>query len=255
MIEDQLLFGFRLNKLSLEQLVAHSARVIEGGDAQAVFACANAHSLILTEQDPEFLAALSNVEYLVADGSGVSLAGNLLGADFGPRITGYEYFYALSEELSKGVNGRKAKIFYLGSTQATLDAVSQNMSIVFPELDLCGMYSPPFGEWSTETNARILEQINAAEPDVLWVGMTAPKQEKWVHANREDLDARIIGSVGAVFDFFAGTIPRAPAWMRNIGLEWLYRFAKEPRRTWRRHVISEPAFLLKVLRQKFSPAG
>ncbi len=95
----------------------------------------------------------------------------------------------------------------------------------------------------------MIATINEAEPDVLWVGMTAPKQEKWVHANVDSLNARVIGSVGAVFDFFAGTAPRAPQWMCSLGLEWLHRLAREPRRMWRRIFVSTPVFVRKVLAQ------
>lgn len=93
----------------------------------------------------------------------------------------------------------------------------------------------------------MVEHIRAARPDVLWVGMTAPKQEKWVHANAAALDVPVIGSVGAVFDFFAGTNPRAPRWMCALGIEWVYRLAREPRRMWRRTVISAPRFLRMVV--------
>ncbi len=109
------------------------------------------------------------------------------------------------------------------------------------------MLSPPFGSWSDEQNRRMVQLINDAKPDVLWVGMTAPKQEKWVEENRHNLTAPVIGSIGAVFDFYAGTYARAPQWVCHIGLEWAYRFLLEPRRMWQRNCVSAPKFLWLVL--------
>ena len=96
----------------------------------------------------------------------------------------------------------------------------------------------------------MLETINKARPDVLWVGMTAPKQEKWVEANRQKLNVPVIGSIGAVFDFYAGTYSRAPQWICDAGLEWAYRFMREPRRMWQRNFVSAPKFVWLVLKQR-----
>ena len=121
------------------------------------------------------------------------------------------------------------------------------MADEFPEIEVCGTLSPPYRSWTSEENKAMIAKVNAARPDVLWVGMTAPKQEKWVAANRNQLDVPVVGSVGAVFDFFAGTNPRAPQWMCKLGLEWVYRLIREPRRMWRRTVISAPKFVVLVL--------
>ena len=112
---------------------------------------------------------------------------------------------------------------------------------------------PFFRVQSVEENHRMVKAINAAEPDVLWVGMTAPKQEKWVEANRRQLTVPVIGSIGAVFDFYAGTYSRAPQWVCDIGLEWAYRFILEPRRMWRRNFVSAPKFVWLVIRQYICP--
>jgi exopolysaccharide biosynthesis WecB/TagA/CpsF family protein len=95
----------------------------------------------------------------------------------------------------------------------------------------------------------MIEVINAAKPDVLWVGMTAPKQEKWVEENRHLLNVAVIGSIGAVFDYFSGTHPRAPQWICEYGIEWMYRFVKEPKRMWKRNFVSTPKFIALVLKQ------
>jgi N-acetylglucosaminyldiphosphoundecaprenol N-acetyl-beta-D-mannosaminyltransferase len=140
-------------------------------------------------------------------------------------------------------------VFYFGSSDHVLALIRERMQRDFPHVEVCGTLSPPFGTWSSEENCVMVEKINAARPDVLWVGMTAPRQEKWVRANRRQLTAPVIGSIGAVFDFFAGTLPRAPGWMCRVGLEWLYRLIREPRRMWRRNFVSTPVFIWLVLRR------
>ena len=128
-----------------------------------------------------------------------------------------------------------------------MDLIAERFAHEYPELELAGILSPPFSQWSATENNAMVAQINAARPDVLWVGMTAPKQEKWVQENRERLKVPVIGSIGAVFDFYAGTYPRAPQWMCGLGIEWLFRLVKEPRRMWRRNFISTPKFVALVL--------
>ena len=118
----------------------------------------------------------------------------------------------------------------------------------FPKVRVAGVYSPAFRDvFSAEENAAMVAAINAARPDVLWVGMTAPKQEKWVRQHRDQLDVRFIGPVGAVFDFFIGRVKRSHPLFQRLGLEWLPRLLQEPRRLWRRNFVSNPSFLLRVI--------
>jgi N-acetylglucosaminyldiphosphoundecaprenol N-acetyl-beta-D-mannosaminyltransferase len=112
------------------------------------------------------------------------------------------------------------------------------------------MLSPPFkDEFDEADDAAMIAAVNAARPDVLWVGMTAPKQEKWIYRNHDRLDVPFTGAIGAAFDFYAGTKKRAPQWVGQMGLEWLPRLVREPRRLWRRNLVSTPKFLYKVLAQ------
>jgi N-acetylglucosaminyldiphosphoundecaprenol N-acetyl-beta-D-mannosaminyltransferase len=134
-------------------------------------------------------------------------------------------------------------VFFFGSSQKVLDLIAQRLKQDYPTITLCGAISPPFGAWSELQNTQYIQQVNKEKPDLLWVGMTAPKQEKWVRDNAAQLQVPVIGSIGAVFDFFAGTYPRAPQWMINSGLEWFYRFVKEPKRMF----VSNPKFVWLVL--------
>lgn len=238
------LLGIQIDRKSLEDAVSDSFDAIDRCGPQIIFACANPHSIVVAQEDPVFFSAINNANLVVADGVGVTMMSRLAKVTVGPRISGHDYFRAILGAIEQRGGGR---VFFFGSSEHVLGLIADKFSRDYPSLTLCGTLSPPYGEWSNEQNDEMIAVINAARPDVLWVGMTAPKQEKWVEANRERLDVPVIGSIGAVFDFYAGTYPRAPAWMCKYGIEWLYRLLKEPRRMWRRNFISSPVFVLRVV--------
>jgi N-acetylglucosaminyldiphosphoundecaprenol N-acetyl-beta-D-mannosaminyltransferase len=200
--------------------------------------------LVIAQSDARFRRALQSCSAVVADGVGVTIAGRLIGTDVGPRITGDDFFLGLMRRL----NARGGRVFFLGSSTLVLERIVNRARHDFPNLHV-EVFSPPFGTWSPAVNSSTVERIRSARPDVLWVGMTAPKQEKWVHDNAAACNTPVIGSIGAVFDFYAETVQRAPQWLCRLGLEWLYRLTREPRRLWRRTLLSGPAFLWHVLRQ------
>jgi N-acetylglucosaminyldiphosphoundecaprenol N-acetyl-beta-D-mannosaminyltransferase len=238
------LLGIPIDRKDLRQSVSDAESAIKQRDEQIVFACANPHSIVVAQSDPMFSAALNRATLTVADGVGVTMMAKFAGIEIGPRITGSDYFFAIMDMLAQRGGGR---VFFFGSSQKVLDLIAARMAQDYPTINLCGTISPPFGAWSEAQNLQYIQQVNQAVPDVLWVGMTAPKQEKWVHDYAAQLKVPVIGSIGAVFDFFAGTYPRAPQWMIQSGLEWLYRFIKEPKRMWRRAFVSNPRFVWLVL--------
>lgn len=239
-----ILLGVPIDRKSLEVATIDALAAIDRKIEPVVFACANPHSLVEAQNDPVFKTALNNANLVVADGVGVTMMAKYARVRVGPRIAGHNYFAAVLGALEKRGSGC---VFFFGSSQRVLDLISERFKHDFPSLTLCGVLSPPYGAWSDEENTAMVATINAARPDVLWVGMTAPKQEKWVEANRVRLDVPVIGSIGAVFDFYAGTYPRAPEWMCKVGMEWLFRLLKEPRRMWRRNFISSPKFVALVM--------
>lgn len=241
-----IVLGIPIDRKSLVDVVQESVHAIDRRVPQRVFACANPHSLVVAQQDTDFYSALTHADLVVADGVGALVIARWAGIRIGPRITGTDYFQGVLNALQQRGSGRA---FFFGSSQHVLDLIAKRFASDFPSLTFCGALSPPFGTWSEMENHRMLKVINDAKPDVLWVGMTAPKQEKWVEANRRQLNVPVIGSIGAVFDFYAGTYSRAPKWVCNIGLEWAYRFILEPRRMWRRNFVSAPKFTWLVLRQ------
>jgi N-acetylglucosaminyldiphosphoundecaprenol N-acetyl-beta-D-mannosaminyltransferase len=238
--------GVEIRGGALDALVADALDAIQRRDRQVVFACANVHSVMLARSDTEFKKALDRATYVVPDGIGLIVAANMRGVSIGPRVTGPDYFDGLNRKLADG-----GRIFLLGSTPHVLAAMQTRLSREHPALNVCGIYSPPFRDLTSKEDEAIVEAINGKKPDVLWVGMTAPKQEKWIDRNKEYLDVPVLAAVGAVFDFYAGTKRRAPTWMRAWGLEWVYRFLQEPTRMWRRHLISIPQFMALVLVEQF----
>jgi N-acetylglucosaminyldiphosphoundecaprenol N-acetyl-beta-D-mannosaminyltransferase len=244
------LLGVRVGEYALEELIDTALRSVEARTPPFTFACANPHSLVTARHDAEFRNALQECSAVVADGVGVTIAARIFGLDVGERITGGDFFLSLMARL----NRRGARVFFLGSRTEVLDRILSRARREYPNLHV-DVLSPPYGEWTEQENARIIERIRDARPDVLWVGMTAPKQEKWVHENRAALDVPVIGSIGAVFDFFACTVQRAPDVFCRLGLEWLYRLVREPQRLWRRTVISAPAFLWLVMREQLLAMG
>ena len=142
-------------------------------------------------------------------------------------------------------------VMFMGSSQKVLDLIVKRAAEVYPHLKVV-TYSPPYKpEFSDEDNKAIIDAINAAAPDLLWIGMTAPKQEKWTYSHWDELNIHChVGTIGAVFDFFAGTVERAPMWWQRHGLEWLYRLVKEPKRMWRRYIIGNALFLWNMLKEK-----
>lgn len=212
-------------------------------------ACINPHSYAVALDDAPFSRALKAADWLVPDGVGVVLASRFLGGEIPERVTGSDVFYELHRRMS-AVGGMS--VFFLGATEETLAGIRERMARDYSGIRIAGTYSPPFKEnYSAEENNTMIAAINLARPDVLWVGMTAPKQEKWIYENQARLNVKFAGAIGAVFDFYVGRVKRSHPAFRFIGLEWLPRLLQEPRRLWRRMFISAPVFMWHVLGQKF----
>jgi N-acetylglucosaminyldiphosphoundecaprenol N-acetyl-beta-D-mannosaminyltransferase len=245
MVADRIL-GVRIGRRSLPELVVATRLAIHDHGEPFTFACANPHSLVVARGDADFRAALDKASAVVADGVGCMWAAALTGVPVGPRITGSDFFVAIMGALNRG--GGRA--YFFGSRDEVLVKLVARVNRDFPRVAVASL-SPPFRPWSDDENAQLIGQIREFAPDVLWVGMTAPKQEKWVAANSGMLRVPVIGSVGAVFDYYAGVTTRAPQWLCDLGLEWLYRLPREPKRLWRRTFVSAPLFLWYILRERF----
>jgi N-acetylglucosaminyldiphosphoundecaprenol N-acetyl-beta-D-mannosaminyltransferase len=212
-------------------------------DRMRYFACVNAHSAEMAHRDATFMTALRQADLLVADGFGVILASRILGGRIRERATGPDLFMAISEALDREGS---CSVFYLGGSEETLERIRVRHRKRFRNLAIAGMYSPPFRPtFSAADMEEMADHVNHAGPNVLWVGLGAPKQEKWILANRDRLRVPLCGPVGAMFDYFAGNVPMPPRWIERAGLHWAYRLAKDPKRLWRRNLDS-PMFLARV---------
>jgi N-acetylglucosaminyldiphosphoundecaprenol N-acetyl-beta-D-mannosaminyltransferase len=236
-----------MRDMDTENILGYPVTILERDDCinekGRCLVCANPHSLEQARSDPFFKRAICQADLVTPDGIGVILASRIHGGCIRDRVTGSDIFLGLSYALNQKPGYR---YFFLGSTEKTLSLIRDKMSVEFPNIELAGMYSPPFrSEFSSEESQEMVEAVNSAEPHVLWVGMTAPKQEKWIYQHKDQLDVPFIGAVGAVFDFFAGTVNRSPQWFRDRGYEWLPRLIREPKRLWYRNFISFPIFVLR----------
>ena len=206
----------------------------------------NAHSYIVANKDTEFRTALLRSDVLLPDGEGIVMMAKTLKGKKITKIAGAD----IHEYLLNLAQNQHLKCFYLGSSPETLERIKNKLIKQYHNIKF-DFFSPPFKPYFTETdNKSMITQINAFKPDILFVGMTAPKQEKWVFENKEQLNANIICSIGAVFDFIAETKKRAPKWVINIKMEWFYRSFTAWRLT-KRYLYSTPLFLIEIYRLKF----
>ena len=211
----------------------------------------NAHSFVVAQRDEAFAEALMTADALLPDGISIVKACRWLRTQNAPveKIAGADLFaYEMGKLEEKG-----GTCFFLGSSPSTLEKIVARAATDYPHIRVV-TYSPPYKPvFGPEESRAMVEAVNVADPDLLWVGMTAPKQEKWLHDHWADLNIHChAGAIGAVFDFFAGTVERAPSKWIDAGFEWLYRLIKEPRRTWRRYLIDNPVFCWLVLKEKLS---
>ncbi len=242
------ILGFSIRSAPPEAVLRELCEWLEKDDGPRWFACANPHSLHVAASDPVFADAIHAADMVTADGAGIVLASRLLGGSIPHRITGSDVFEGVCHYCNQQ-GGRR--FFFLGSTPATLADIQRKMRLRYPNIEVAGVYAPPFkADFDGQDNEQMISRINAARVDILWVGLTAPKQEKWVFENSQRLEVRMIGPVGAVFDFFTGRVKRSPRLFQRLGLEWLPRLLQEPRRLWYRNFVSSPMFLLRVFQQR-----
>src|SRR5215216_1286246 len=214
--------------------------------ARGYLCAAPVHALMVAQEDPQMLEALRGSTLVVPDGMPLVWAANLLGEDLDDRVYGPELMLRYSDRCAE--RGHRVWL-YGGRDQGSLVQLALSMRRRHPGIKIVGGYSPPFRALTREEEDALVEQINAAKPDVLWVGIGVPKQEKWMAHMRARLDVPVMCGVGAAFDFHAGRVPQAPRWMQERGLEWIYRIAQEPRRLLPRYLYFNPRFVAAFARQ------
>jgi N-acetylglucosaminyldiphosphoundecaprenol N-acetyl-beta-D-mannosaminyltransferase len=219
--------------------------MIEAGEQDYVCALA-VHGTMIAREDPEMSAAVAGSSLVLPDGMPIVWAMNALGERMEDRVYGPELFRRYTARCAE--RGHRVWL-HGGRDPETLERLMAGLRDRHAGLEIVGGYSPPHRPPRPEEEVELAERINAARPDVVWVGIRAPKQEKWMARMRPLLDAPVMGGVGAAFDFESGLVPEAPMWVQRYGLEWLYRLAREPRRLWSRYLRYNPRFAIAALRQ------
>lgn len=214
----------------------------------------NAHSYNTAQKDVVFAEALTNGDVLIPDGASIVKSCRWIKAKSQPkeRIAGWDLFVHEMERVNKENEGAKKKVMFLGSSNNVLALIKARAEKDYPNIEVI-TFSPPYKPvFSDEDNRMMIEAINNTKPDLLWIGMTAPKQEKWTYEHWNELNINChVGTIGAVFDFYAGTMQRAPMWWQEHSLEWLYRLLKEPKRMWRRYLIGNILFLWNIFTKEY----
>lgn len=218
-----------------------------GAERRSSVVCiCNVHMTVTAEHDKELSEVLEGAEMVTPDGAPVAWAMRRAGYATQQRINGPDLMWRYLAEAER----LGQVVFFYGGMDDTLQSLKQSMLNAFPNLKIGGMVSPPFRMLSVEEDQSYVDQINAAGTAVLFVGLGCPKQEKWMHAHRGRINAVMVG-VGAAFDYHAGTIKRAPLWMQRYGLEWFHRLCSEPRRLWKRYLVTNTLFILGMARHGF----
>src|SRR5690348_10798269 len=214
-----------------------------GGPARRVM-YVNAHVLNQSREIPSLRAALERADLVYCDGYGVRLAAKALDAEIPHRMTGADWIWhlaALCEAAGQSV-------YLLGSEPSVAAETGRRLGRWYPRLAIAGTHHGFFDIGSPHDD-RVVEDINERRPDIVLVGMGTPKQELWVEHNAARLDTDVLWTVGALFDYVSGRVPRAPGWLADNGLEWIFRLAIEPQRMWRRYLLGNPVFISRVMAQ------
>lgn len=237
-VNGKFILGCFINAGSWDENINRIHRWSAARESRYVCIC-NVHSVVTARQDSEFRNALINADMATPDGMPITWMLRQMGFPNQQRINGPDLMWNYCE-LAERMN---ESIFLYGSTQKTLDNLQRQLHISFPKLVIAGTCSPPFRSLSDEEDAEISSSINNSGAQVVFVSLGCPKQELWMQAHRGKINAVMIG-VGAAFDYHAGTIKRAPLWMQHRGLEWLHRLYSEPRRLWKRYMVTNSIFIV-----------
>lgn len=215
-------------------------------DLRGKYICvSNVHTVVMSYEDEKYRNIQNSAAMVLPDGKPLSVVSRLRGYKEAQKVSGPDLMPAMfrvSEE-------KEYTHYFYGSTEETLGKLKEALLKQYPKLKIVGMYSPPFRPLTQEEDEEMIQQINDASPDFIWIGLGAPKQERWMYAHKDKLCGVMLG-VGAGFDFHAGTVKRAPVWMQKCGLEWLHRLTQDPKRLFKRYVVTNSKFLWLILTGK-----
>ncbi len=242
--------GVRVDPLTVEDLHAEIGRLVRGSK-RALVLNANANCLNFCHQDPTLREFLNQAEIVLCDGAGVMLAARILGGRIPERITYADWAW----QLAAFAAAQGFSLYFLGARPGVAEAAARRLQQRYPALKIVGTHHGYFDHSAgSPENEAVLQEINASSPDILLIGLGMPLQEYWLMENLHNLNAGVVLAGGAVFDYVSGRLRRGPRLLTESGFEWLARLLIEPRRLWRRYIVGNPLFLLRVLKQRLSRA-
>ncbi len=241
----EFILDHRIDIVPIDDAFALIRDKLEGapGNGPLTTAFLNATSIDHGLRQPEVFSALADLDLALPDSVSIVLASRIMGGRIRFRYSGIDML-----RLCLNIEGKSH--FFFGAQQNTLERIQARIGRDFPKASYAGHFSPPMWPWNSSIDNEVLQQIEEAKPDFLWVGLSAPKQELWLAQNRDRIAAPAALAVGYAFDTLAETRKLAPAWVRRAGLEWAYRLLQDPRRIWRRALVQNPLFLLRIIGRK-----
>ena len=235
--------GVRVDAVQIPDVVARMEEWIRHGNGCRYIAVTDMHSLMQAQHAASFKKILADADLVVPDGFPLVWLGRRKGFPLRRRVYGPE----LMERFCGGAIARGHRHYLYGGAPGVAEDLANTLTARFPGLQIAGCYCPPFRPLTQEEDDEIVSRINETRPDIVWVGLGAPKQERWMAEHQGRLSASALVGVGAAFDFCTGRIAQAPQWMRERGLEWLFRLSREPGRLWRRYLLYGTEFVALVL--------
>lgn len=238
--------GVTISNLTMKSAIRAIDKLIQERAPSAIFT-PNIDHIVKLQDDREFKKAYNEASIVVADGMPVVWASAFFGTPLMERIAGSDLFFELCAHSAK----REYRLFFLGGRPGSVEMAAEALRKKYPSIKIEGTYSPPLGfENDKDENKKIVDMIKTAEPDILFVGLGAPKQEKWIYRYKDEYRVPVSVGVGGTFEFFSGMVKRAPKWMRRAGLEWFWRLMVEPRRLWKRYLVDDMKFFWLALKEK-----
>ena len=240
--EEFLVLGVRVDALQIPEVIIRMQEWIAQRDTCHYVAVTGMHGITEARRDADFKRVLADADLVVPDGMPLVWIGRLRGHSLRRRVYGPELMLTFCRETAS----TGFRHFLYGGDAGVPERLAEVLEKSCPGICIAGVYSPPFRPTTSEEDAAIVETINRAAPDVLWVGLSTPKQETWMHQHRSALRVPVVVGVGAAFDFLSSRKKQAPEWMREHGLEWLFRLLQEPRRLWKRYLVRGSEFVFLV---------
>jgi len=237
----------KLDALNISSVVEKIERWILFRDRETSrYVCVtNVNSVVVAQKDPYLKKITNESDISVCDGMPLVWMANLKGVRLKERV----YGFSLMHELLRRSQVKGYSHYFYGTTEAALGKMISKIKTMYPRLKIAGYYAPPFRELTAKEKVEVIKKINDSKADIVWVGIGYPKQEIWMYEFKDSIKSAVLLGVGAAFDFMSGNKPQAPLWMQNSGLEWLFRLSCEPKRLWKRYLISNTLFILALPRE------